>query len=198
MSDERRAYQRLTLVEPLDGWFGDFPVRLIDVSASGAQIEHEETIPDDARALLRFFWRNQEVEILAETARTIQTHRAGVRFLEDNDVLRTLLANSTADVIRALEANARGDRAQNVIGEETLTSAWRRPASGFVQWIFDEDGGWRAVPSDDRDQPENGFTISAAEEDDQVEMLCDDYRRMDGETKQLIRLLARITVEDAE
>lgn len=28
-------------------------------------------------------------------------------------------------------------------------------------------------------------------------MLCDDYRRMDSETRQLIRLLARITFEDS-
>lgn len=195
MSDERRAYQRLTLVEPLDGWFGDFSVRLIDVSANGAQIEHDEAIPDDARALLRFFWHNEEVEILAETARTIQSNRAGLRFLEDNDVLRALLASSAAEVLRAIEANARGNRAENVIGDETLTSAWRRPASGYVQWIFDDDGGgWRAVPSDDRDQPENGFTISAAEEDDQVEMLCRTYESGDAEARRLTRMLAELSV----
>ena len=194
MSDERRAYQRLTLVEPLDGWFGDFAVRLIDVSASGAQIEHDEPIPDDARALLRFYWRGQEVEILAETARTIQSNRVGVKFLEDNDTLRTLLASSAADVLRAIEANARGDRGQNIIGDETLTSAWRRPASGFVQWIFDGDHGWRAVPSDGPDQPENGFTISAAEEDDQVEMLCRTYESGDAEARRLTRLFAELSV----
>jgi hypothetical protein len=28
-------------------------------------------------------------------------------------------------------------------------------------------------------------------------MLCEDYRRTDAETRQLIRLLARITIEDS-
>ena len=194
MSDERRAHQRLTLVEPLDGWFGDFAVRLIDVSASGAQIEHDEPIPDDARALLRFYWRGQEVEILAETARTIQSNRVGVKFLEDNDTLRTLLASSAADVLRAIEANARGDRGQNIVGDETLTSAWRRPASGFVQWTFDDERGWRAVASDGPDQPENGFTISAAEEDDQVEILCRTYESGDAEARRLTRMFAELSV----
>jgi hypothetical protein len=194
VSDERRAYQRLTLVAPLDGWFGDFAVRLIDVSASGAQIEHDDPIPDDARGLLRFYWRGHEVEILAETARTIQSNRAGLRFLEDNDTLRGLLAASAADLVRALEANARGDRAANVIGDETLTAAWRRPASGFVQWTFDEHGGWHAVYSSEPDQPEHGFTISAAEEDDQVEMLCRTYETGDDEARRLTRLLAELSV----
>lgn len=194
MSDERRAYQRLTLVEPLDGWFGDFAVRLIDVSASGAQIEHDDPIPDDARGLLRFYWRGHEVEILAETARTIQSNRAGLHFLEDNDTLRTLLAASAADLVRALEANARGDRSANIIGDETLTAAWRRPARGFVQWIFDEHSGWRAVHCDAPEQPDNGFTISAAEEDDQVEMLCRTYEAGDDEARRLTRLLAELSV----
>jgi hypothetical protein len=48
VSDERRHYQRLALVEPLDGWFGDFAIRLIDVSAAGALIELADDIPANA------------------------------------------------------------------------------------------------------------------------------------------------------
>ena len=193
MNDERRAYQRLTLTEPLDGWFGDFSVRLVDVSASGAQIEHDEPIPDDARGLLRFYWRGQEVEILAATARSIQTNRSGVQFLEENETLRALIAMSAADILRALEANARGDRAANAIGDETLTSAWQRPIAGFVSWVYD-GGSWSARPSRHADQPENGFTISAAEDDDQVEMLRRTYETGDSEARRLTRMLAELSV----
>ena len=76
MTDERRVYQRLTLTEPIDGWFGDFAIRLIDVSATGALVEYDDPIPDDARALLRFFWRSREIEVLAETVRTIERRLA--------------------------------------------------------------------------------------------------------------------------
>ncbi|HYC92698.1 MAG TPA: PilZ domain-containing protein [Thermoanaerobaculia bacterium] len=193
MNDERRAYQRLTLTEPLDGWFGDFSVRLVDVSASGAQIEHDEPIPADARGLLRFWWRGQEVEILASTARTIEEHRSGVQFLEENETLRGLIAMSAADLLRALEANARGDRTANVIGEETLTSAWQRPIAGYVSWIY-EGGAWSATPSRHNGQPPNGFTISAAEADDQVEMLRRTYESGDGEARRLTRMLAELSV----
>lgn len=190
---ERRSYQRLTLAEPLDGWFGDFAVRLVDVSASGAQIEHDDAIPDDARALLRFFWRGQEVEVLAETARRVPGNRVGVRFLEENESLRTLIAASAADVLRALQANARGDRDANIVGDETLTSAWRVPAGGYICWIF-EDGRWDPRPCADPDQPEDGFTISAAEAEDQVAMLRQTYESGDAEARRLTRMLAQLSV----
>lgn len=192
MNDERRAFQRLTLAEPLDGWFGDFAVRLVDVSASGAQIEHEDSIPGDARGLLRFFWRGVEVEILAETARLIHRQRIGVRFLEESEPLRTLLAMSAEEVLRALEANARGDRAANVVGDETLTSAWRTQVTGYVCWILENDA-WHPHRSNDSEQPENGFTISASEPDEQVAMLRRTYETGDAEARRMTRMLAQLS-----
>ena len=196
MTDDRRVYQRLTLSEPLDGWFGDFSVRLVDVSASGAQIEHDEPIPGDARALLRFFWRGQEVEILAETARLIHENRCGVRFLEESEALRMLIGTSAADVLLALEANARGDRAANVVGDETLTSAWRSHASGYIRWEL-EDGHWTPHHAHAPDQPENGFTISASESDEQVAMLRRTYETGDAEARRLTRMLAELSVAES-
>jgi hypothetical protein len=144
--DERRLYQRLTLGEPLDAWFGDFAVQLIDVSMTGALVESGgEDIPAGARALLRFYWRGVEVEVLAETVRT-SAARAGLAFVEQSETLRALIASSATEMLHALEANARGDRAQNFVGDETLTSAWHRPASGFVRWILGGTG-WTAEPS---------------------------------------------------
>ncbi len=196
MIDERRAYQRLTLSEPLDGWFGDYAVRLVDVSASGAQIEHDDPIPSDARGLLRFYWRGEEVEILAQTARQIHASRVGLRFLEENETLRALIAMSAADVLRALEANARGDRAANVVGDETLTSAWRSLATGYVRWEL-ADGHWTPHYAREPHQPENGFTISASEPDEQVEMLRRTYETGDAEARKLTRMLAELSVMES-
>ena len=192
--EERRAFQRLTLTEPLDGWFGDYSVRLVDVSASGAQIEHDEVIPDDAHGLLRFWWRGQEVEILARTARAIQSNRAGLQFLEDSATLRPLIAASASDVMRAMEANARGDRAANVVGDETVTSASRNLGSGFVRWIFN-DGEWSPHLTNDRAQPANGFTIAAGEPESEVAMLRRTYEVGDTESRRLTRMLAELSVQ---
>lgn len=193
MSDERRAFQRLLLREPLDGWFGDFPIRLVDVSASGAQVEHDEVLPEDARGLLRFHWRGREVEILAKTARVIQPDRSGLHFLEDNETLRSLLAISATEVLLALEANAHGERSANVVGDETLTSAWLRPIGGYVVWTWNGEA-WDARPSEVSQQPEDGFTISAGESDDQVEMLRRTYESGDAEGRRLTRMLAELSV----
>jgi len=195
VSDERRHFQRLTLLEPIDGWFGDYAVRLIDVSATGALIEYDEPIPADARALLRFWWRDEEVELMAETARTLES-RSGLHFLEENEALCRLIAGSATEMLIALEANARGDREANLIGDETLTAAWRRPMQGFVRWIFG-DGGWRSEQSAHADQPENGFTIAAAEPDDQVALLCRTYESGGTEARQLTRMLAELSVAAA-
>lgn len=195
MNDERRQFQRLVLTEPVDAWFGDFNVRLIDVSATGALIEHDEPLPDDARALLRFWWRGQELEMTAVTARTDEI-RSGLRFIEESEILRDLIAESAAEMLRALEANARGDREANVIGDETITSAWRQPATGFVRWIFSA-AGWKKERSLLPDQPVDGFTIAAAESDEQVQLLCRTYEAGDTEARRLTRMLAELSVAAA-
>ena len=100
MSDERRQFQRLTLPEPLDGWFGDFPVRLIDVSASGALVESHEPLPSEARAILRFWWSGQELEITAETVRTDHA-RTGLRFIDESESLCEMIAESANELLRA-------------------------------------------------------------------------------------------------
>lgn len=192
MTDERRQFQRLALREPLDGWFGDFAVRLVDVSATGAQIEHDEEIQTESRALLRFWWRGEEIEVTAETARTTAS-ASGLRFLEENETLLRLIAGSATEMLLALEANALGDRERNIVGDETLTSAWMRPATGFIRWMFG-DGGWRSEPSLLPDQPTEGFTIAAAEPPDQVELLCRTYESGDAEARRLTRMLAELSV----
>ncbi len=195
MSDERRQFQRLTLTAPVDGWFGDFAVRLVDVSATGALIEHDEDaeqIPPDSRALLRFWWRGEEVEVTAETARA-GDREAGLRFVEENETLRRLIASSATELLVAMEANARGDRAANVVGEETITGVWRRPAAGFVKWIFG-GGRWSSERALLPDQPSEGFTIAAGEPEEQVDLLRRTYEGGDTEARKLTRMLAELSV----
>ena len=193
MNDERRGFQRLNLVRPLDGWFGDFAVQLVEVSATGALMESDDSIPLDSRALLRFWWRDTEVEMLAETVR-LDGQRTGVKFVDPNSRLMDLIADSARELLRAQEANAAGDRTRNVIADETLTAAsMAHGAIGYVTWIL-EPGGWKKRPSLLPDQPSDGFTISASEPDDQVEMLCRTYEAGDAEARKLTRMLAEISV----
>ena len=196
-AEERRAFQRLNLTRPLDGWFGDYPVRLLDVSVSGALVDLEEPLEDHARGLLRFFWNGEEVEVTAEIARA-DNQRLGLKFIDGSDTLRRLIATSVTELLTAQQANAEGNREQNVIGDATLTSASERlgrPLT-FTTWFF-RDGAWKHRPSLLPDQPSDGFTIASSEPEEQVEMLCRTYENGDDEARRLTRLLAELSVQAA-
>ncbi|HJW94625.1 MAG TPA: PilZ domain-containing protein [Thermoanaerobaculia bacterium] len=192
--DERRAYQRLNLMRPLDGWFGDYAVRLLDVSASGALVDLEEPLEEHARALLRFFWNGEEVEVTAEVARADEK-RLGLKFVEENETLRRLIATSVTEILAAQQANADGHREANVIGDGTLTSASEHfgDARTFTVWMY-ADGRWKHRRSLLPDQPADGFTIAANEPEEQVAMLCRTYENGDEEARRLTRLLAELSV----
>lgn len=193
MDAERRQFQRLHLTRPIDGWFGDFSVRLLDVSATGALVEHDEEVPLGSRALLRFFWRGQQVEITAETVRTANDE-AGLHFVEDSELLRNLIAESARELLIAQQANADGAREFNVIGDETLTaaSAGLRHDGGFFTYTL-EEGAWKRRKSLLPDQPPNGFTIGAGEPAERIELLCATYQDGDEDARLMTRLLAELS-----
>jgi hypothetical protein len=196
VTDERREFQRLHLTKPADGWFGDYSIRLLDVSAKGALIEPDEEIVEGARALLRFYWRDNAVEIMSETVRR-GDGRAGLVFVESSDLLNSLIEQSASELLRAQEANAMGHREQNVIGtDETLTAASAGAAAlaiGFITWTLSGDGHWKHRPALVPDQPEDGFTVSTSESTEQVELLCRSYETGDAEARRLIRMLAELS-----
>jgi len=66
--------------------------------------------------------------------------------------------------------------------------------SGFL--IYRLDGNfWTKKQTDDPEQPDDGFTLSALEDSSQVSLLCETYRRADEEGRSMIRLLAQISLE---
>jgi hypothetical protein len=194
VSDERRQFQRLTLADPIDGWFGDYSIRLLNLSATGALIDSDEPLPDDARALLRFFWRGSEVELLARTARKIDS-QTGLEFLDDSEPLCALLADSATELLRAQQANAAGARDANVFGDQTLTAASSRARlQGYVTWTLSDSGGWKSKHSLLPDQPPDGFTVAAGEPEEQVALLCRTYESGDTESRRLTRMFAELSV----
>jgi len=189
---ERRRFQRLPFEQPLDGWFGDFAVRLLNVSGSGVLIECEETIPSGARALLRFYWRGREVEILAELTRS-GSDGAGLAFVDDPAMIHELIAGAAHELLRAQEANATGNREKNVYGDQTLTAASSRATSTYTMWMY-ENGTWTSRRSLVADQPANGFTVYTGEPDEQVDMLKRTWESGDTETRRLTRVFAEMSV----
>lgn len=198
MDPERREFQRLHLTRPLEGWFGKIPVRLMDVSAIGALMEHEEDqIPVGSTALLRFSWREHHIIVNAETVRT-GGGQSGLFFLDASPLLRQLIAQSAREVLLAQQANLDGQRELNVVGDETLTaaSAGLRHGKGYMMYTFD-NGTWTQRRSLLPDQPPNGFTVAASESQEQIDMLCATYQNGDEQSRSMTRLLAELSVANA-
>jgi hypothetical protein len=196
VDSERRIYQRLHLTKPLDAWFGDYSVQLRDVSASGALIETHEEIPVGSRALLRFWWQDNEIEIMAETVRN-DFDQAGLHFTEDSQLLRDLISASARQVLLAQQANAQGERERNVIkgfqGDETLTAVSAGlGAKGYLVFIY-ENGAWKSHRALLPDQPDNGFTVAGGESPEHIALLCSTYEAGDEESRRMTRLLAELS-----
>ncbi len=194
MIDERRQFQRLNLTKPVDGWFGDFSVAVVEVSGNSAKILHDDELLVGARGLLRLTWRGEELELMAEIVRT-EGARSALRIVEESPQLRRLIADSATELLRAQEANLRGDRERNVVGDETLTaaSAGARATSGFLCFRLTPDG-WKCSRALLPDQPDNGFTVSANESQDQIDLLCRTYETGDREAKRMTRMIAELSV----
>jgi hypothetical protein len=67
---------------------------------------------------------------------------------------------------------------------------------GYIRF-YKRVGRWMKIWTMDPAQPEDGFTVSANEPVDQVDQLCDLYRNGDESTRELVRLLASTSLEDA-
>ena len=184
---------RLHLTRPIDGWFGDFLVTLIEVNAGGATALHGDLIPDGARALLRFPWRGAELEVTAEISGG-SDGRSTLRFVEESAELRQAIDASGDEVLRAQQANLRGEREKNVVGEETLTSAslGARAFRGYIVFRLTAQG-WKQRRSLLPDQPEDGFTVSEDEPQEQIDILCRTYESGDAETQKMMRSIAELS-----
>lgn len=194
MADERRTFQRLHLTKAIGGHFGERAVRILDVSASGAQLAAETPIGIGTRLRLRFAWRGEDVDVMAEVTRSDDDH-AGVQFVEPPEALRRLLAASVLEILQAQEANADGDRARNVIaGDETLTAASELQLTDVFMSYRLGDVGWKRRRSLLPDQPDDGFTIRASVPQDDADLLCRTYEAGDAESRRLTRLMAELSV----
>ena len=189
--------QRLHLTRPINGWFGDFPVRVVDVSTVGAIMEHDDVIPSGTRGTLRFQWRDKEVKVNGETARSIDG-QSSLKYTRKNRALLDMIQASAEEVLRAQEANAAGAREDNVVGDETLTSASAglRRGLGFIVFSY-QNSQWTTRRALIADQPDDGFTVAAGESQEQIDMLCRTYERGDDEARQMTRMLAELSVAAA-
>jgi len=82
-------------------------------------------------------------------------------------------------------------------GGSVLPTARMMKDSGYVCYHL-ENNSWRKKRTHDPGQPNEGFTISALEDHDQVELLCEAYLRSDRDGRKLIQLFAQLSIVEGE
>jgi hypothetical protein len=207
---DRREFQRLRLSKPILATMGDSNALILDVGIGGAFLEHYGAAASGDRFSLKFRWQGQDVEFLCEIARSevirdpggdgrSTVSHSGVRFVEsigDSDArLQDLIATFIGKVLAAQKANAAGSR-DDESGATMLASlgeARRMRTSGFIAYHL-ENNQWTRKPTHSAKQPADGFTVSAWEDQDEVEALCRTYENADAEGRRLIRMVAELSV----
>jgi len=209
MSD-RREFQRLRLTQPILAQMGEQNALILDIGIGGAFLEHYGAVAPGHQFSLRFRWQGEDIDLRCEVARTevvrapagdgkSAVSHTGVRFVtvtkESTARLQDLIATFVGKLLAAQKANASGDRDET--GATLLArlgEARRMRTSGFLAYHFD-DGAWTRTATHSAKQPEDGFTVAAFEDQDEVDALCRTYAAADEEGRRLIRLVAELSLK---
>lgn len=202
---ERREFQRLKLVKPILGTVDGQNALILDVGVGGAFVEHYGERKTGDRFRLSFVWEGTTIEFDCEVRRSFIMREAsdgtlvshtGARFVEPAGesarLLEQMMATFVGRILAAQRANARGERDASHTVLELLGDARRMRARGCVAYRF-RDGLWSHEATESAAQPEDGFTVAAHEDDDELQMLRETYEGADAEGRRLIRLVAQLS-----
>lgn len=207
----------IALARPIAATFVDTPVLILELGASALTVSNHTLLAPDATGSLHFTWQGEQIR-MESTVRSSFPETSPVLIQGGPPPFRTELAVSAlwepfastldrlleayaGEVARAQEANARGDRHENVIdGDLTLTAFSRQKARkrmGFVTYRLD-GGSWSRSSSLLADQPRDGFTVTAGETDAEIEQLKSAYATGGQDERELIREMASISIRNQE
>lgn len=217
---DRRQHQRLQFEQPLAAQFANVAVELADLSLRGARIIHLQPLQAGRSGPLRFEWLGHDVGIEAEVVRcridrmadgkSGNIYSSGLlytRAAETNgNPLRELVEEHVVRAVQEQIANARGTfiplgerltlfRSEGRLSVRPIAGSHARLPQSFLSCTL-TDRGWRKVATSDPAQPPEGFTVSALEDPDHVELLCKTYRKAGEQDRRLIRMLAEISIEE--
>ena len=214
LRDDRREFQRLKLSKPILATMGTSNALILDIGIAGAFLEHFGTVEAGEQFPLTFRWQGEDVTFQCEAVRStivrlpagdgksVASH-TGVRFVQGagdgRARLQDLITTFVSNILAAQKANAAGENpesAGNSAGATILArlgEARRMRSRGFISYHFD-GRTWLCVPGNTPVQPPDGFTVGDFEDPDEVEKLCRSYEQANDEGRNLIRLVAELSV----
>jgi hypothetical protein len=214
LRDDRREFQRLKLSKPILATMGASNALILDIGIAGAFLEHFGTVEAGEQFPLTFRWQGEDVTFPCEVVRSIivrlpagdgksMASHTGVRFLEGSGEGRArlldLITTFVSNILAAQKANAAGTNTESTGASAGATilarlgEARRMRSRGFISYHFDGHT-WLRVLGNTAVQPPDGFTVGDFEDPDELENLCQSYEQADDEGRNLIRLVAELSV----
>lgn len=215
--DNRRRAERVRLSMPRPARLSGVNVVLSDVSIVGAGIQHHVQIPKDSILQLAFRWEKQELliecrlvrsrlELFSRGDTTLRIYHSGLVFVEGEEKGKDLRGVIAKRVSRALEtqkadAYAVEDALKSVtdssgaINLNLFFPLFAQSEHDYIRCTY-AHGRWHEERVTSPEQPENGFTISAQESPEEIELLCKTFVAADDEEKRLIRVFAYLSVAE--
>ena len=210
LQHDRREFQRLKLAKPILATMDSANALILDIGMAGAFLEHYGTTEAGKQFQLTFRWQGEDVTFECVVVRTtvvrqpagdgksILSH-TGVHFTKPvgnaTALLQDLITTFVSRILTAQRANAAGDENHETSAAilHSLGAARRKRTHGYVSYRMQDSAWWREQ-TDSPVQPDDGFTVAAWEDEDELETLCRTYEAADEEGRQLIRLVAELSV----
>jgi PilZ domain-containing protein len=203
---DRRRFQRMKLARPILAAVDNGSALILDIGLGGALVEHHGTVKTGDEMTLRFRWQGEEISFPCEVTRSTdtraeeeggkQTSETAVAFVNPPTrsvvKLEDMMATFVGRVLAAQRANANANDSEPTAILFQLGEARRSRSRGYVAYLFDGKS-WVRRPSRLADQPRNGFTVAAYEDEEELETLCRAYESADEEGRRLIRLVAELS-----
>lgn len=210
LRDDRREFQRLKLSKPILAQMNAANALILDIGVSGAFLEHYGTVEKGEQFPMTFRWQGSDVTFQCEVVRSVvvrlpggdgksTTSHTGVRFLDAvGDArarLQDLITTFVGRILDAQRANAAGENTESAGATilARLGEARRIRSRGYVTYRFENDTWWR-VPGNSAIQPPDGFTVGDFEDQDELEQLCRTYEEADESGRNLIRMVAELSL----
>lgn len=209
MENDRRSFQRLKLGKPILATLDGHSALILDIGITGAFIEHRGRAMPGLKFRLSFRWQATDITFDSEVVRSTVVREGGeegvmsqsaVEFSggqgDSEERLQQMMATFVGQLLAAQRANASAEVGSGVSILDQLGHARRTRSSGLVAYQWDGIS-WTRTATKDSEQPLDGFTVAAYEDEEELATLCDAYEAADEEGRRLIRLVAELSVRSA-
>jgi hypothetical protein len=188
-----------TLTQTLHATLDGRDVVVLNIDTAGALLEHGFRLQGD-QPIFRFEWHGENGQLKSRAAESQlqgllsdreqrMIYHTRIEFSGDTSALRRALAAHEARLEQAREANSSGLPQPDGEEIEDLGATLRARRIGYVSFVL-RDGVWSRFDTMSPDQPLNGFTVAAHEEEGQLRLLRLAWEEADADGRKLLRQFA--------